>query len=116
MISDSPNVAELARSITDRPYLSWSQCQTYQLCPQKFCFQYVEQAEPEFTPSSLVFGGAIHSVISFHHEAQLQGVETPEVEKLMDLVRDDLEPTEAPIRFNKDEDQEKIEEKKEEEA
>jgi hypothetical protein len=74
MISDSPNVSELAKSITDRPYLSWSQCQTYQLCPKKFCFQYVEQAEPEFTPSSLVFGSAIHSAISFHHEAQLEGV------------------------------------------
>jgi len=108
MISYSPSVSELAKSITDRPYLSWSQCQSYQFCPKKFCFQYVEQMEPEFTPSSLCFGSAIHSAISLHHEAQLEGIETPAVQNLMELVRDDLEPTKAPIRFNKNEDQDSL--------
>ena len=108
MISSAPTVSELAKSITDRPYLSWSQCQSYQFCPQKFCFQYVEQIEPEFTPSTLCFGSAIHSAISLHHEAQLEGIATPQVDKLLNLVRDDLEPTTAPIRYNKNEDQDML--------
>ncbi len=100
--------AELAQSITDRPYLSWSQAQRYQMCPLSYAFQYVDQADPEFTPSALVFGGAFHSAVSMHNEAQLEGVETPAVNQLMELFRDDMEPVTAPIKFNKTEDMESL--------
>jgi putative RecB family exonuclease len=96
-------VAELAQSITDRSYISWSQVTSYQLCPMAYAFRYVDRAEPEFTPSSLLFGGAIHAAISLHHEAQIEGADSPTTEQFMTLVRDALEPTAAPIRFNKDE-------------
>ena len=104
----SPTAREMALSITDRPYLSWSQVSSYQSCPRAYAFRYVDQAEPEFTPSSLCFGGAIHSAISLHHEARLEGADPPTHEQLMSLIRYDLEPVAAPIRFNKDEDRDSL--------
>ena len=45
--------AAIAKSITGRSYLSWSQVQSYQMCPKAFEFKYVLNAEPAFVPSSL---------------------------------------------------------------
>ena len=52
---------EVAKSITGKEHISWSQIQTYQQCPVKYRFRYVDHAEPDFTPSSLAFGGAMGS-------------------------------------------------------
>ena len=47
----------LARAITGRPYLSYSQLALMRACPRKFAFQYVENAPKDFVPSGLIFGG-----------------------------------------------------------
>jgi hypothetical protein len=49
---------EIARSMTARDYLSYSQVSTYQACPLKWYFQYVAGLPPEQVAASLVFGGA----------------------------------------------------------
>jgi len=91
--------AELARSITGRDYLSWSQATSYLMCPRAFAFKYVEGMEPEFTPSSLVFGGALHDCLAEHHRAQLEGVPVPTVEDHRERVDAALSSAEPELRL-----------------
>ncbi len=44
-------------------------------CPRKFAFQYVEKVPADFIPSSLIFGGSIHSALEFYFRARLEGLE-----------------------------------------
>ncbi len=90
---------ELARSITGRDYISWSQATSYLMCPRAFCFRYVEGAEPEFTPSPLVFGGALHDCLAEHHRAQLEGMDVPSVEDHKDRVDSALSNADPEVRF-----------------
>lgn len=90
---------ELARSITGRDYFSWSQAQSYLMCPRAFCFRYVEGVEPEFTPSALVFGGALHDCLAEHHRAQLEGLEVPTVDEHKERVDSALSSAEPKVRF-----------------
>jgi putative RecB family exonuclease len=69
----APNV--LAERITGRTYLSHTQISMMQACPRKFAFQYVEKAQRDFLPSSLLFGGAIHAAMEVHYRARLEGTE-----------------------------------------
>lgn len=62
-----------AIALTGRAYISFSQLSLMRACPRKFAFQYVEHVEPDFAPSSLVFGGAIHSALEAFFRAQLEG-------------------------------------------
>jgi len=45
--------------------------------PKKFSFQYVEQIQPDFVPSSLLFGQAIHHAIELHYRCLLEGLTAP---------------------------------------
>jgi RecB family exonuclease len=82
--TESP--ADIAMSITGRPYLSWSQLNTFRGCPRAFAYKYVEAAGPAFTSSALLFGGAFHSAVQHHYEQRMQGVETDHAE-LLDAYR-----------------------------
>lgn len=53
----------IAEVITGRDHLSWSQITTYQQCPLRWHFLYIEQRPRERVSASLVFGGAIHAVL-----------------------------------------------------
>ena len=66
----------LAEQITGRTYLSHSQLALMRACPKKFSFLYVEKAEADFIPSSLIFGGSIHSSLEIYFRAQLEGLGT----------------------------------------
>jgi hypothetical protein len=68
--------ADVAESITGRRYLSWSQLNSFRGCPRAFSFKYVEAAEPAFTSSALIFGGAFHSAVQHHFEMIMQGCES----------------------------------------
>lgn len=98
MLAELPP-GELARSITGRDYLSWSQATSYLMCPRAFAFRYVEAVEPEFSPSSLVFGGALHDCLAEHHRAQLEGVEQPSIEEHKERVDTALSDAEPQVRF-----------------
>src|SRR5258708_1423842 len=64
-------------------HLSWSGIKTYQTCPKKFEFKYLERAPEEFKASSLLFGGAFHSAAENICEARLRGLPVPEIEDIL---------------------------------
>ncbi len=95
--------AEQARSITGRPYLSWTQVSQYQLCPRAFAFKYVEREEPDFVPSSLLYGSAMHEAFAKVHEHQMEGLPTPSGEQLAGKVSNLLGASLLPVKYAKTE-------------
>jgi CRISPR/Cas system-associated exonuclease Cas4 (RecB family) len=99
-----PNL--LAQQITGRAYVSYSQLSLMRSCPRKFAFQYVEKAQPEFQPCSLIFGGAIHSALEFYFRAKLEGLGVTH-EALVSAFHDAWKRQReqggngVPVRFNK---------------
>ena len=59
----------LAQQITGRTYVSHSQLNLMRTCPYKFNLLYVEKAAADFIPSSLIFGGSIHSALEVFFRA-----------------------------------------------
>lgn len=97
-----------AEAISGRPYLSWSQISTFRSCPRKFAFQYVECARPDFVPSNLLFGGAVHAALECHFRGLLEG-DTPDLAGLLEAYRqcwrEDRAEPDAPLKFGKGEDE-----------
>ena len=92
-------------------HLSFSSIKTYQSCPRKFAFKYVEKLPEEFTPSYFAFGGAFHKAVERVHEAIIVGEALPDLDELLDAFdRAWLELTaERPqIKFAKDEDSQSL--------
>ena len=54
-------------------HLSASSLKTYLQCPQKFAYRYVFAAEPEFRPSALLLGRAVHEALAVHHRGIQDG-------------------------------------------
>jgi len=100
---------QLAEQITGRTYLSHSQLSTMRSCPRKFAFLYVEKASADFIPSSLIFGGAIHSALELYFRARLEGLEVSNG-ALLSAYHDGWKRQQRnagediPVRFNKDQD------------
>jgi RecB family exonuclease len=95
---------EIARSMTGRDYLSYSQVTTYQACPLKWHFQYVAQLPHEQVSASLVFGGAIHAAIEHYYLAIIAGEDPPDPDQLLHVFdRAWKADATAPVRFGKDE-------------
>jgi putative RecB family exonuclease len=96
-----------AEQITGRTYLSHSQLSTMRSCPRKFAFLYVEKASADFIPSSLIFGGAIHSALELYFRARLEGLEVSNG-ALLSAYHDGWKRQQrdagegVPVRFNKD--------------
>ena len=82
-----PSPGEVVQAITGRDYLSHSQVTTYQACPLKFHFTYVEHARPERIAAALVMGSAVHSAIQYHLECHLAADPITAVEPLMAVYR-----------------------------
>jgi CRISPR/Cas system-associated exonuclease Cas4 (RecB family) len=90
-----------------RDYISHSAITTYQQCPLRYRFKYVDGLPERFVSSNLIFGGAIHSALEFHFTELLIGNEPPSQDLLLDVFQDawrnrseDCED----IRFGKGED------------
>jgi len=121
MISTTPTVeassfdlapAQRAEAITGRPYLSWSQINSFRSCPRAFTFKYVEAVEPAFVSSNLLFGGAVHSALQHHFEQRLQGLESTS-DELVEAYRlawhQRLEEAgDVPVRYGQGEDAESL--------
>ena len=99
----SSGVEAEAMSITDRPYLSWTQVSSYQQCPRAFAFRYVEHAEPDFVPSSLLFGSAMHEAFARVHECDMEGLPIPSSEELAGKVSNLLGASLLPVKYSKGE-------------
>ena len=65
-----------------RNYLSYSAVKTFQSCPLKYRFRYVDGLLESSVSSSLVFGTAIHSAVEFYFQSLLTGDSQPGLEAL----------------------------------
>ena len=68
----SPN--EQAQKLIGRDYISFSAMSTFQQCPLKFYFKYIEKLPEHTVSASLVFGGAMHAAVEHHFRSLLEGV------------------------------------------
>ena len=92
---------------TSLDHLSFSSIKTFQACPRKFAFKYLEKVPEEFTPSYFAFGGAFHKAVERVHEAMIVGEPLPELGELLDAFDRawlDLTAERPQIKFAKDED------------
>lgn len=90
----------------ERDYISFSAISTYQQCPLKYYFKYVEQLPEETVSASLVLGGAIHSAAEHHFNELMTGNPAPDHDTLLSVFWDAWRERgeEAEIRFGKSED------------
>lgn len=70
-----------------RDYLSYSAMRTFQSCPLKYRFRYIDGLPERCTSSSLVFGSAIHGAIEAYFHALLVGNPLPDMDALMETYR-----------------------------
>ena len=71
-----------------RDYLSYSAVRTFQSCPLKYRFRYVDGLEEECVSASLVFGSAIHAAVEFYFTEHLSGAPLPELDTLLDVYQE----------------------------
>jgi len=102
--SRTPSPNQRALALTGRDYLSPSAISSYQRCPLQFRFRYIDNLEPEFTSSSLVFGGSIHSAIEHHFRLLFEGRPAPSVDELVGVYDDAWTArSDTPVRLGKSE-------------
>lgn len=101
-VSNQPRAAP----VVQRDYVSYSAISTYQQCPLRYFFRYVEGLEEPFVSASLALGGAVHSAAEFHFNQIMMGNSPPDHDTLLDAFWDDWKSrTEtADVRFGKQED------------
>ncbi|MBI1314470.1 hypothetical protein GC176_24520 [bacterium] len=90
----------------ERDYISHSAITTYQQCPLRYRFRYVDGRSEEFVAANLIFGGAIHAALEFHFTELLQGNEPPTLDLLLDAFQAEWRARSveaADIRFGRDE-------------
>jgi len=88
-------------------HLSYSSITTYQACPKKFAFKYIEKRAEGFTPSYFAFGGAFHKAVELVHEAMIVGEPLPHVDELVnafDRAWSELVADRPLVKFAKNED------------
>jgi putative RecB family exonuclease len=87
-----------------RDYLSYSAVRTFQNCPLKYRFRYVDGLAEDCVSSSLIFGSAIHSAVEFYFRQQLSGESAPSLDLLLDVYQESWkERSEDNIEFGKSE-------------
>ena len=104
MIALPMAAAERAERMTGRQHLSFSSISTYQGCPLKWFFKYVEGLPDDTKSASLVFGSAIHAALQRHFETLLVEDRPPDPAELLDAFRVAWTAESGEIRFNKGDD------------
>ncbi len=76
---DQAGSCAVASALALPDHFSVSSMHTFQDCPRQWRYRYLDKAEREFTPSSLLFGSALHAALEAIHVALRQGkvVDTP---------------------------------------
>lgn len=95
----------------DLDHISYSSLKTYQTCPRKFRYKYLDQTPEEFVPASLIFGGAVHRAIEAVHEARIQAKPIPELETLHECYQEGWKETlsqNPEIQFGKDDNEQTL--------
>lgn len=89
-------------------HLSYSQINTYMTCPLKYRFSYIDRLEPDFTPSALHFGQAVHSCIQAFLQSVLEA-DPLRADQLVDIYRQEWRRNEGPpVRYSKRESEESL--------
>ena len=87
-----------------RDYLSYSAVRTFQGCPLKYRFRYIDGLPEDCVSSSLVFGSAIHSALEFFFSQQLAGEEETGLDELLAVYQQSWrDRSEQEVRFAKTE-------------
>lgn len=77
---------------------------TFQGCPLKYRFRYIDGLPEDCVSSSLVFGSAIHAAVEFYFSQQLAGEGEPSLDELLDVYQQSWrDRAEQEVRFNKSE-------------
>jgi CRISPR/Cas system-associated exonuclease Cas4 (RecB family) len=89
------------QSLRTGKHFSASALKTYLTCPKKFAFQYVIGAEPEFRPSALILGKAVHEALAVHHAGLKDGKPVPasEIQQQFDATFDSHLAGPIPIHY-----------------
>ena len=94
----------IAVATPQRDYLSYSAVRTFQGCPLKYRFRYIDGLPEDCVSSSLVFGSAIHAAVEFYFTEQLAGEVEPSPDQLLDVYQQTWrDRAEQEVRFNKSE-------------
>lgn len=95
-----------AELLTGRPYLSYSEIKTFQTCPLKWRFQYVDKARPEQLSSAMLLGSCVHAAVQAYFQAMLGADQLPTIHQLMETYRAHWkeESDGAPIQYGKSQD------------
>ncbi|MGB6063163.1 MAG: PD-(D/E)XK nuclease family protein [Desulfomonilaceae bacterium] len=59
--------------VQEKPHLSYSQINCYMTCPLKYRYHYLDQIEPPFVASALLFGSCIHEAVASFYQSCLEG-------------------------------------------
>jgi putative RecB family exonuclease len=87
-----------------RDYLSYSAVRTFQACPLRYRFRYIDGLPEDSVSSSLVFGSAIHAAVEFFFTQQLAGEEEPGLDELLGVYQQSWQDRgEDEVRFAKTE-------------
>ena len=87
-----------------KDYISYSQISCYLRCPLEFKFRYVDQIEPPFAPSSVVFGEAVHRALAFFYRQAMEG-RSFSLPELLDVFEEGWrEAGERKVRYREGED------------
>ncbi len=74
----------MSQQAVEETHLSHSQIQEFTWCSMKYCLHRIRGVEPEFVPSSLVFGVSIHEALATYHKGLADGRQTA-LEELYDV-------------------------------
>lgn len=77
----TPN--QIAEMMTGRPHLSYSEARTFQACPLKWRYQYVERLKPERISSALLMGIGFHAGVEQHFQSLMAAEAAPSLDALM---------------------------------
>ena len=92
-------------------HLSYSQVNTYMMCPLRYRLQYVELIPPAFTTSALAFGSAVHEAVAAFHQQRLLG-DTLRPDQMLDVYRQSWSSRNGDeIRYCNADDEESLQEK-----
>lgn len=83
MIAVSPQNG--ATQTSKRDYVSFSAISTYQQCPLRYYFRYIEGLDEPFVSASLALGGAVHSSAEYHFNELMCGNSPPDHDTLLDV-------------------------------
>lgn len=99
---------QVAQALTGRSYLSFSQASTYQACPLKWHFAYIQKAEPERVSAALLVGASIHAAIQRWQEARMAYDPAPSLDDLMDTYWGTWrsQAGDTPVHYGRDDDAE----------